>query len=275
MPGEQFAELVALVARLRAPDGCPWDRTQTFDSIKPYLLEETYEVVDAIDRRDFAELKSELGDLLLQVVFFSQMAAEEGRFTIDDVIERIRAKMVHRHPHIFGEVEARTPGEVLRRWEELKAEEQREQGQGHGDPSAAPAAPCWTGWRAPFRRCSKPTRSTPRASIVGFDWRRIEDLLEKVEEELGELRQALAEAELDRRRLRCQDEVGDLLFVLVNVARFLDLEPESALRHTNDKFRRRFRWLEARLAERGKKPASSTLEEMEELWGRSKSEAVR
>ena len=274
MPGEQFAELVALVARLRAPDGCPWDRTQTFDSIKPYLLEETYEVVDAIDRRDFAELKSELGDLLLQVVFFSQMAAEEGRFTIDDVIERIRAKMVHRHPHIFGEVEARTPGEVLRRWEELKAEEQREQGQGHGDP-LRPGGSMLDGVARAIPALLEAYQINARASIVGFDWRRIEDLLEKVEEELGELRQALAEAELDRRRLRCQDEVGDLLFVLVNVARFLDLEPESALRHTNDKFRRRFRWLEARLAERGKKPASSTLEEMEELWGRSKSEAVR
>ena len=273
MPGEQFADLVALMARLRAPDGCPWDRAQTFDSIKPYLLEETYEVVDAIDRRDFEELKSELGDLLLQVVFFSQMAAEQEHFTMDDVIQHIHTKMVRRHPHVFGDAEARTPGDVLRRWEELKAEEQRQQSGGHGESTSG--ATLLDGMARAMPALLEAYQLNSRASSVGFDWRRIEELLEKVGEERDELRQAVAEAEPELRRQRCQDEVGDLLFVAVNVARFLGLEPETALRRANDKFRRRFGWLEARLAERGKKPAESTLEEMDELWQRSKSEALR
>ncbi len=272
MASEQFADLVALMARLRAPDGCPWDRAQTFDSIKPYLLEETYEVVDAIDQRDFEELKSELGDLLLQVVFFSQMAAEQGHFTMDDVIQRIHTKMVHRHPHVFGDAEARTPGDVLRRWEELKAEEQHQHAGRQGESPRGAFLLDGVGHAMPA--LLEAYQLNARASSVGFDWPRIEELLEKVSEEREELRQALAEAEPERRHQRCQEEVGDLLFVAVNVARFLGLEPESALRRTNDKFRRRFGWLEARLAERGKKPSEATLEEMEELWQRSKSEAL-
>jgi len=271
MPGEKFADLVGLMARLRSPNGCPWDREQTFDSIKPYLLEETYEVVDAIDRRDFPELKSELGDLLLQVVFFSQMAAEEGRFNVDDVIESIHTKMVRRHPHVFGDAEARTSGDVLRRWEELKAEEQRQHAEANGGASPA-AESLLDGVARAIPALLEAYQLGSRASFVGFDWPRIEGLLEKVEEELTELREALAEPDAEPRRRRCQDEVGDLLFVLVNVARFLGVEPESALRRSNQKFRRRFGWLEQRLAERGKKPAESTLEEMEELWQRSKRE---
>ena len=273
MASEQFADLVALMARLRAPDGCSWDRAQTFDSIKPYLLEETYEVVDAIDQRDFEELKNELGDLLLQVVFFSQMAAEQAHFTIDDVIERIHTKMVHRHPHVFGDAEARTPDDVLRRWEELKAEEQHQHAGRQGESPRGASLLDGVGHAMPA--LLEAYQLNARASSVGFDWQRIEELLEKVSEERDELRQALAEAEPERRHQRCQEEVGDLLFVAVNVARFLGLEPESALRRTNDKFRRRFSWLEARLAERGKKPAEATLEEMEQLWQRAKSEAPR
>ena len=272
MPGERFAELVTLMAQLRAPDGCPWDRAQTFDSIKPYLLEETYEVVDAIDRRDFDELAGELGDLLLQVVFFSQMASEQGRFTMDDVVQGIHTKMVRRHPHVFGGAEARTPGEVLRRWEEIKAEEQREHAELHGEPPTG--ATLLDGVARAMPALLEAYQLNSRASSVGFDWRHIEELLEKVSEELGELRQALAEAEPEHRRQHCQEEVGDLLFVAVNVARFLGLEPETALRRANDKFRRRFGWLEARLAERGKKPAESTLKEMDELWQRAKSEVL-
>ncbi len=272
MPGEKFADLVGLMARLRSPNGCPWDREQTFDSIKPYLLEETYEVVDAIDRRDFPELKGELGDLLLQVVFFSQMAAEEGRFSIDDVIESIHTKMVRRHPHVFGDAEARTSGDVLRRWEELKAEEQRQHAETNGGASQPAGESLLGGVSRGIPALLEAYQLGSRASFVGFDWPRIEGLLEKVEEELAELCEALAEHDPEQRHRRCQDEVGDLLFVLVNVARFLAVEPESALRRANQKFRRRFGWLEQRLAESGKKPAESTLEEMEELWQRSKRE---
>lgn len=271
MAGEKFVALVELMARLRAPGGCPWDREQTFDTIKPYLLEETYEVVDAIDRRDFQELKSELGDLLLQVVFFSQMAAEEGRFDIDEVIERIHTKMVRRHPHVFGDEQAESAGDVLRRWEELKAGEQRRHAEAQGE-AFQPAASVLQGVARAIPALLEAYQLTSRAGFVGFDWPDIHGVLEKMEEELRELRGALAEPDQEQRRRRCADEAGDLLFAAVNAARFLRVEPESALRAANHKFRRRFQWLEARLAERGKKPAESNLDEMEELWQRSKRE---
>jgi MazG family protein len=272
MPGEKFTELAALMARLRGPGGCPWDREQNFDTIKPYLLEETYEVVDAIDRRDFQELRGELGDLLLQVLFFSQMAADEGRFTIDDVIEAIYTKMVRRHPHVFGETEAKSAEDVLRRWGQLKAEEKRLHAEEHGREHE-PAGSALAGVARNIPALLEAYQLSARASFVGFDWERIEGVLDKMEEELGELRAALKEPDAEARRRRCQDEVGDLLFAAVNAARFLGLEPESALRGANGKFRERFAWLEARLAERGKKPVESTLDEMEALWQRSKKEA--
>lgn len=269
MPGEKFTELVALMARLRGPGGCPWDREQNFDTIKPFLLEETYEVVDAIDRRDFAELRGELGDLLLQIVFFSQMAGEEGRFNIDDVVEAIHTKMVRRHPHVFGEAEAESAGDVLRRWDQIKAEEKRMHAEEHGK-EFEPAESLLAGVARNIPALIEAYQLSSRASFVGFDWDRIEGVLEKMEEELGELRAALKEPDAEARRRRCEDEVGDLLFAAINAARFLGLEPESALRRTNAKFRERFAWLEARLAERGKKPADSTLDEMEALWQQSK-----
>lgn len=274
MPGEKFAALVELMARLRAPDGCPWDREQTFDTIKPYLLEETYEVVDAIDRRDFQELRGELGDLLLQVVFFSQMAAEEGRFTIDDVVERIHTKMVRRHPHVFGEAEAKTAGDVLRRWEELKADEQREHARERGAEFRPPES-VLEGVAHAIPALIEAYQLNSRAAFVGFDWPDVESLLEKVEEEIAELRHAMRETDAESRRARCQEELGDLLFVVVNAARRLGLEPESALKRANQKFRRRFGIIEARLAERGRKPAESTLEEMEDLWQQSKREPAK
>ena len=269
MPGENFKDLVTLMARLRAPAGCPWDREQTFDTIKPFLLEETYEVVDAIDRRDFQELKSELGDLLLQVVFFSQMAAEEGHFNIDEVVERIHTKMVRRHPHVFGGAEARSAGDVLRRWDELKAEERRQHAAAEGG-EYRPAESLLDGVARNIPAILEAYQLQSRASFVGFDWPGIEGVLEKVEEERRELREACSEKEREQRRARCTDEVGDLLFTVVNASRFLGVEPESALRQANMKFRARFRWVEERLAERGRKPAESTLDEMEELWQRSK-----
>jgi len=272
MAGERFKELVALMARLREPGGCPWDREQTFETIKPFLLEETYEVVDAIDRRDFEELKGELGDLLLQIVFFSQMAAEEGRFTIDGVIERIHTKMVRRHPHVFGEAEADTAGEVLRRWEQLKADEQRQHAESRGEdyrPSESVLDGVPSGG---IPSLIQAYQLQSRASFVGFDWPDILGVFDKIEEEIGELRGALAEADEEQRRARVADEIGDLLFAAVNAARFLKIEPESALRRANEKFRRRFQCVEARLAERGRKPAESGLEEMEELWQQCKKE---
>jgi MazG family protein len=272
MPGEKFTELAALMARLRGPGGCPWDREQNFDTIKPFLLEETYEVVDAIDRRDFQELRGELGDLLLQVLFFSQMAADEGRFTIDDVIEAIYTKMVRRHPHVFGETEAKSAEDVLRRWGQLKAEEKRLHAEEHGR-EYEPAGSALAGVARNIPALLEAYQLSARASFVGFDWERIEGVLDKMEEEMGELRAALQEQDAEVRRRRCADEVGDLLFAAVNAARFLALEPESALRHANGKFRERFAWLEARLAECGKKPVESTLDEMEALWQRSKKEA--
>ncbi len=272
MSGERFKDLVALLARLRAPGGCPWDREQTFDTIKPFLLEETYEVVDAIDRRDFEELKGELGDLLLQIVFFSQMAAEEGRFSIDDVVERIHTKMVRRHPHVFGEAEAATADEVLRRWDELKAEEQRQHAESRGEEYRA-AESVLDGVADAIPSLIQAYQLQSRASFVGFDWPEISGVLDKIEEEIGELRKALEENNERRRRELVTDEIGDLLFAAVNAARFLKIEPESALRQANAKFRRRFQCVEARLAEQGRKPAESNLDEMEALWQQCKRES--
>jgi MazG family protein len=289
--GERFERAVSIMARLRAPGGCPWDREQTFDTIKPYTLEETYEVLEAIDARDWHELTGELGDLLLQVLFYSEMAAEEKHFTIDDVLDRLSNKLVDRHPHVFGEVKADTSGEVLRNWQALKAEEKKkraaESGGGakgghpesvlHGISSAMPAL-------------MEAYKISSRVAHVGFDWPNIEGLFEKLHEETDELRQNLKEYPEpgpqpqsakdvasargvkvpEELRSRLEDEVGDLLFVLVNVARYLALDPESALRKTNRKFRRRFEYLEERLREQGRKPDDASLAEMESLWQESK-----
>jgi MazG family protein len=253
MPGERFSQLVQIMSRLRGPGGCPWDREQSFDTIKSYTLEETYEVLDAIDRRDWPHLAEELGDLLLQVVFYAQMAAEENRFTIDEVIESICSKLLRRHPHVFGGESAATAGEVLKRWNELKAEEKGRQGLLEGIPRSMPAL-------------IEAYQLSSRASQAGFDWTRFEDLLEKLKEELGEL----AEARRSADPALVEDEVGDLLFMMVNIARFLKFDPELALRKTNGKFRARFAEVERGLAERGKTLAQADLEEMEELWQSAK-----
>ncbi len=281
MPESQFSKLVELLARLRGPEGCPWDRQQTYDTIKPFLLEETYEVVDAIGRRDWDELANELGDLLLQVVFFAQMAAEEGRFTIEDVIERIHTKMVRRHPHVFGDAQAETAADVLRNWEILKAEEKRqllaERGEEYQPPESVLA-----GVSSSIPSLMEAYQLGSRAAHVGFDWARFEDLLDKLQEEAAELRTvvaaALAEGETqgDKKPLsalshaRLEDEVGDLLFTGVNIARFLRVDPESALRGTNRKFRHRFQWVERELRKAGRSPREATLAELDTLWERSK-----
>jgi MazG family protein len=277
-PPSRFPKLVELMARLRSPGGCPWDREQTYDTIKPFLLEETYEVVDAIGRRDWDELAGELGDLLLQVVFFAQMASEDGHFTIEDVVERIHTKMVRRHPHVFGDAQADTAADVLRNWEKLKTEEKKQQLAERGEEYKPPES-LLDGVSSSIPSVMEAHQLSSRAAHVGFDWKRLEDLFDKLREEMGELA-AIAEQNSDsnsakqaERIAAVEDEVGDLLFTAVNIARFLTVDPESALRKTNQKFRRRFQWLERELKKAGKSPRDSSLEEMDALWTRAKAES--
>jgi MazG family protein len=287
--GERFERAVSIMARLRGPGGCPWDREQTFDTIKPYTLEEAYEVLEAIDARDWDELPGELGDLLLQVLFYSQMAAEEQRFSIDDVLERLSNKLVDRHPHVFGDVKADTPAEVLRNWQALKAAEKKKREAEDSKVAAQPES-VLGGVSSAMPSLMEAYKISSRVAHVGFDWPNIEGLFDKLSEETEELRKNLEEypepgpqpesaagvagARGEKispaLRARLEDEVGDLLFVLVNIARYLSLDPESALRKTNRKFRRRFQYLEDRLRQHGRKPAGASLDEMESLWQESK-----
>ena len=257
-----FADFVRLIARLRAPGGCPWDREQTHASLKPMTLEEAYEVLMAIDEGTDDELAGELGDLLLQVVFHAQIAAEEKRFTIADVIAKVSEKMVRRHPHVFGEDKAETPGEVLRNWEALKAEERRASGK------AAPSESMLDSVPKSLPAMMEAFQSSTKVARVGFDWPDAADALAKLEEEMAELRAEIASPARDERRVT--EEVGDLLLVAVNVARLLGVDPESALKSANRKFRRRFAHVEARLREGGRGPADASLDEMEALWQEAK-----
>jgi MazG family protein len=257
--GAGFARLVEIMARLRAPGGCPWDREQNFDTIKPYLLEETYEVMDAIDARDWEGLVEELGDLLLQAVFFAQIASEEGRFDIADSLAAINDKLVRRHPHVFADGDARTSDDVKRRWDEIKAEEQqskakpRPKGLLAGVPRSLPAL-------------VEAQQIASRAAGAGFDWENAGQVLDKLREELAELDAARATG----RRDEMEDEIGDVLFVVVNIARFLKVDPEQALRGTNAKFRRRFAHVEEGLAAQGQTPQQATIDQMESLWQAAK-----
>ncbi len=257
--GRKFERLIEIMARLRAPGGCPWDREQTFDTIKPYLIEETYEVLDAIDRRDWAGLGEELGDLMLQAAFFAQMAAEEGKFTIGDSLDAISEKLVRRHPHVFGSGEAKTSDDVKRRWEEIKAEEKRAKGQ---DP---------TSLLGPVPRnlpaLVEAQQLSSKAAGAGFDWPDIRGVIEKLHEELDELETARSDCSNGGSREQVEEELGDVLFVIVNLARFLRVDPEQALRKANAKFRKRFAYVESRADLPG-----STLAEMEALWQQAKSE---
>jgi MazG family protein len=251
--GERFERLVGIMARLRAPGGCPWDREQNFDTIKPYLLEEAYEVFDAIDQRDWPGLAEELGDLMLQAVFFAQMASEEGKFRIDDSLNAIAEKLVRRHPHVFGDGTAKTSDDVKRRWDEIKADEKKESGKpqrGRLDsvPRNLPAL-------------VEAQQISSKAAAVGFDWENPGQVLEKLDEELREL----AGARENGTPAEVEGEIGDLFFVLVNLARFLKVDPEQALRKTNAKFRKRFAHVEKNAALPG-----ATLDEMELLWQEAK-----
>ncbi|MGH9557712.1 MAG: nucleoside triphosphate pyrophosphohydrolase [Bryobacteraceae bacterium] len=249
--GEEFQKLVAIMERLRAPGGCPWDREQNFDTIKPYLLEETYEVMDAIDARDWPELAEELGDLLLQPVFFAQMASEEGYFDIADSLRAINSKLIRRHPHVFAGAEARTAGDVKRKWDEIKSAEKPERkGLLAGISRSLPAL-------------VEAQHISSRAAGVGFDWENAAQVFEKLEEEAAELHRAQGHEE-------SENEIGDLLFVMVNLARFFKVDPEQALRKSNTKFRRRFEYVERGLAANGKTPREATIAEMEALWQQAK-----
>jgi MazG family protein len=256
--GEKFQQLVGLMSRLRGVNGCPWDREQTFDTIKPYTLEETYEVLDAIDRREWNEVAEELGDLLLQVVFYAQMAEEQKLFAIGDSLDAINQKLIRRHPHVFGDESAESAGDVKRIWGEIKAAEKKEKGKEQTSilasvPRAMPAL-------------VEAQQIASRAAGVGFDWENPEQVVDKLHEELAELDEARRHAS----QAALEDEIGDLLFVLVNLARFVKVDPEQALRRTNAKFRERFGYIERKLAERGKKLEDSNIAEMEELWQEAK-----
>jgi MazG family protein len=295
--GERFERAVQIMARLRVPGGCPWDREQTFDTMKPYTLEETYEVLEAIDNRDWPELTGELGDLLLQVLFYSQMASEEGHFSVDDVLDRLANKLVDRHPHVFGDVKADTPAEVLRNWEALKAEEKKKRLAAGGgkkaenadDAQGAAAQSVLAGVSSKMPALMEAYKLSSRAAHVGFDWPEMEGLFEKMAEETAELREELKAAPVKgpsrtgiagsgkprvspKLRERLEDEVGDLFFVLVNIARYLSLDPESALRKTNRKFKRRFQWMEERLRASGRAPQQASMDELETLWQEAKGE---
>ncbi len=261
--GDLFARFVELIARLRAPGGCPWDREQTHESVKPMTIEEAYEVAHAIDEKDDEELLGELGDLLLQVVFHSNIAEERRAFRLKQVIERVSAKMVRRHPHVFGEDDASTSGEVLRSWEAIKARER--EAKGKDDESMLDSV------HKGLPAVMEAFQMTTKVSRVGFDWKAADEALVKLDEEVAELREAIAAGD---GAAKVAEEVGDLLFIAVNVARLAGVDPESALKAANRKFRRRFRHVEERLRADGRKPADSTLEEMDRLWDEAKARGL-
>lgn len=283
-PGVLFEDLVALQARLRAPGGCPWDREQTHTSLRTFLLEETHEVLDAMDSGDPRKFSSELGDLLLQIIFHALIASESGQFDIRDVIEAIHTKMVRRHPHVFGDVKAKTSAQVLKNWEKLKAEERRSE-SGEGKREQKPESILSAVPRA-LPALMEAHQLTRRAANIGFDWTRIDELLEKLAEETEELRSALAASAATRAGTgksgngsastsasdAVNEEIGDLLFTAANLARFAGLDPEITLKKANRKFTARFQWMEQEAQRRGAPLADTPRETMEELWNASKAQ---
>jgi MazG family protein len=269
--GKAFESLVALQARLRAPNGCPWDREQTHDSLRTYLVEETYEVLDALDGGDARKFADELGDLLLQIVFHSELAAEAGKFDIADVIEQIYTKMVRRHPHVFGKIRAETSAQVLKNWEQLKAEERVKDDRAKNNNAQAPSAEASILDAVPrsLPALLEAHQLTRRAASVDFDWADVNGIFDKLAEETAELKQLLASG--DARPEEVEEEVGDLLFVGVNLARFLGLDAEIALKRANRKFARRFREMERIAAARGQSLSSLAAAQLDALWNEVKS----
>ena len=245
-----FARLVDIIARLRGPSGCPWDRKQTHLSLKPYLVEECYEVLEVIDRADHLHLCEELGDLLMQIVLHTQIASEQDEFDIEDVLEKINAKLIHRHPHVFGKGKAESPQEVIQNWHNLKQEEREDASALSGLPKGMPAL----AYSQAIQR---------RAATVGFDWEKTDDVVEKLAEEIEEIRQAVDQQQKVR-------EFGDLLFTLANIARWLDIDLEDTLRQTNETFYQRFRYIEEICRQRGIELNSLSLKQQDELWEEAK-----
>jgi tetrapyrrole methylase family protein/MazG family protein len=264
-PGEWFEKLVAVQARLRAPDGCPWDREQTHQSLRTYLIEEAYEILEALESGNDAKFAEEMGDLLLQIVFHSQIAQEEGRFAVSDVIREIHDKMIRRHPHVFGETRAKDSAEVLRNWEQIKSEERRSKAEdaetGAGSASAREHS-LLDGVSRGLPATLEGFQLTRKAARIGFDWEDAGGIFEKMREETAELQHALK----TRVQGKMEEELGDLLFAAVNLARFLKMDPEIALKKANAKFSRRFRAMEKITRERGREFKNLSREEMESLW---------
>ncbi len=261
------------MAQLRSPAGCPWDKEQDFNSLKPMLVEETYEVLEAIDNRDFEGLSEELGDLLLHIVFNAQLAREAGHFDVNTVLDGIAEKLIRRHPHVFGNEQAGTAEEVLKNWEAIKAQEKalklknrtpEQRSLLEGIPTKLPAL-------------HEAHQIASRAARVGFDWPDVEGIFEKLQEEVIELKEVIAEGngdnDQDLKTARLEDELGDVMFVIVNIARYLRIDSESALKRANRKFKKRFQFMEAELAGQGKALEATTLQEMEALWQKAKSES--
>jgi MazG family protein len=262
--GRLFENLVAVQARLRAPGGCPWDREQTHSTLRTYLIEEAYEVLDAIEKGSSQDLAEELGDLLLQVLFHADLARETGAFDISDVVTGIHEKMVRRHPHVFGNVKAKTPGEVLKNWAQLKAKEKLAASKGVSSQDSSPSA--LDGVPRNLPALLEAYQITRRAAQVGFDWERVEGIYEKLEEETAELRAALASSNPPS----AEEELGDLLFSVVNLARFLGLDPEVTLKHSNLKFKERFQEMEKAAAGAGQRLSQLSKVELECLWEAAK-----
>jgi MazG family protein len=265
MTGAKFEKLVEIMATLRGPNGCPWDKQQDRNSLKPMLVEETYEVLEAIDNKDPEGLAEELGDLLLHITFHAQIGKEAGEFDIDAVIDGICEKLIRRHPHVFGNETASSPEEVVKNWEAIKAQEKAQKLKNRtpeqrslleGIPKQLPAL-------------HEAHQISSRAVRVGFEWPNIEGVFQKLEEETRELKDAMTGPE-ETRQSRVEDEIGDLLFVVVNLARFLKIDSESALKRSNRKFKTRFQHMEAQLAREGKTLDETSLEEMERLWQQAK-----
>ena len=261
--GREFQRLVDVMRRLRGPGGCPWDREQTIQTLRPFVLEETYEVLDAIDREDHDALRGEIGDLLFEGVFLAQLEADEGRFTVSDSLREVTAKLIRRHPHVFGTAKGvTTPGKVLEQWEQIKSREKKQAGARSSRSSAA----C----RKPFPPCSGAHEIGTRVAAVGFEWAKTSDVVAKIEEEVAELKQAVD----GEGPARVEEEMGDLLFAIANLSRRLGVEPESALRKANQKFTTRFQEVERRLEAAGRSVHDASLEEMEAIWESVKASKV-